>query len=265
LKLTRDARRYLETDKLWLYYTWGRLVSGIRQPTKQTRLWTHRHGLVDDSGQPFHLVLSRLRKTQKAEWYVKTRGQLEQFAVGHTPQIAATHYANIPALRHIHEQTIADGLADALDTAMNPRLILPEAEEMFRADPVRADLPLPPDEVIAFLDGAQDLWLASCSGFYNSPFTTKGSACPVPFWGCLECRNAVITSRKLPALINFLDFMLTQREMLTAIDWEAKFGRAHRRIVEQILPSFPESVVVAARTIAGSQVESIYLPPEAAA
>jgi hypothetical protein len=43
--------------------------------------------------------------------------------------------------------------------------------------------------------------LASCIGFYDSPFGTKGKACPVPFWGCLECRNAVITSRKLPALI----------------------------------------------------------------
>ena len=44
-----------------------------------------------------------------------------------------------------------------------------------RNAPASADLPVPPAEVIAFLDGAQDLWLASCSGFYASPFGNKGS------------------------------------------------------------------------------------------
>ena len=81
-----------------------------------------------------------------------------------------------------------------------------------RKAPAKADLPVPPAEVIAFLDGAQDLWLASCSGFYASPFGKKGQACPVPFWGCLDCGNAVITSRKLPSLIAFLEFMVAQRE-----------------------------------------------------
>jgi hypothetical protein len=51
------------------------------------------------------------------------------------------------------------------------------------------------------------------------------------------------SSRKLPALINFLQFMVAQRKTLTSGDGEEKFGRAYQRIEEQILPSFPETVV----------------------
>jgi hypothetical protein len=75
----------------------------------------------------------------------------------------------------------------------------------------------------------------------------------------------VITSRKLPALIAFLNFMTVQRESLTAADWSAKFARAYRRIAEQILPAFPEADVLAARAIATNTASVLYLPPEAGA
>jgi hypothetical protein len=58
---------------------------------------------------------------------------------------------------------------------------------------------------------------------------------------------------------------VSQRDALAAGDWAAKFGRAHRRITEQILPAFPATVVAAARTIAQSQSGLLYLPPEATA
>ena len=263
LRLSARARRHAETDRLWVYCTSFGLITpkDLRYPTQR---FIERHGIVDDKGDALHLALSRLRKTQKAEWYVKTEGQMERFAVGHMPEIAANHYADIPALRHVHERAIADGLQDALDAALKPRLIPPE-EEAIRADPTISDLSAIPEEVVAFVDGSQDLWLASCTGFYDSPFGTKGKACPVPFWGCLECRNAVITSRKLPALIAFVDFMIAQRAELMASDWAVKFGRAYKRITEQILPSFPEAVVAASRLIAASRADVLYLPPEAGA
>ncbi len=264
LRLSARARRHAETDRLWVYCTSFGLITpkDLRHPAQR---FIEQHGIVDDNGDALHLEPSRLRKTQKAEWYVKTEGQMERFAVGHTPEIAATHYADIPALRHVHEQAVADGLQDALAAALKPRLIPPEEEEAIRADPTISDLPVMPEEVVAFLDGNQDLWLASCTGFYDSPFGAKGKACPVPFWGCLECRNAVITSRKLPALIAFVDFMIAQRAELMASDWAVKFGRAYKRITEQILPSFPEAVVAASRVIAASRADVLYLPPEAGA
>lgn len=266
LTLTANARRFLATDDLWISYNRkARFVGGIRHPKDQISAWVARHDIRDDHGAPLRLVLSRLRKTQKAEWYVKTQGQLEQFAVAHTTEIAARHYADIPALRHIHEQTVEDALEDALGRALQPRLITPDEEASIRVDPATADLPMPSAEVTDFLDGKQDLWLASCSGFYKSPFGKVGQPCPVPFWGCLACSNAVITSRKLPALIAFLNFMQAQREVLTVDDWSAKFSAPTYRITEQILPAFPDAVVCAARSIAAQQANLLYLPPEVSA
>ena len=58
---------------------------------------------------------------------------MRDFAIGHTPEVAARHYADIPALRHIHEQTIADGLQDALLSALTP-LILPPEDERYLSE-----------------------------------------------------------------------------------------------------------------------------------
>ena len=265
LSLTARARRRVGTDALWVYACkWG-LRDSVHCPKRISQYFVRQHDLLDDAGRPLNLEFHRLRKTHKAEWYIKTQGQLDEFAVGHSIGVAANHYADIPALRHVHEQTVADALKDALDDALKATIILPVDEQEIREDPRDTGIPNMPEEVVAFLDGAQDVWLASCSGFYASPFASKGQPCPVPFWGCLECTNAVITGRKLPALIAFLDFIVAQREVLSAADWSTKFRRAHRRIAEQILPAFPDADVAAARAVARASFDAIYLPPEARA
>ena len=227
--------------------------------------FVRRHQLTDDEGEPLNLQLSRLRKTQKAEWYIKTNGQLDAFAIGHSLEVAANHYADIPALRRIHEETVAEALHDAAEAALKPRIVTPETEARLRADPATSDLPVAKTKTAAFLDGEQDVWLASCSGFYKSPFARKGEPCPNAFWGCLECENAVITSRKLPSLIAFMTFMTAQREVLAGTDWAMKFGHAYRRIAEQILPAFPDTDVAAAKAIAADRTDLFHLPPEAGA
>ena len=143
-----------------------------------------------------------------------------------------------------------------------PTIIDPVQEARIRAggDECR-DVP-GTEGVASVLDGEQDVWLAGCASFYDSPFGRQGEACPSPFWTCLECRNAVITTRKLPALIAFETFMAEQREALSQADWEARFGRAWRRIREQILPAFPKAVVASAREDAASTGDLIYLPAE---
>jgi hypothetical protein len=75
----------------------------------------------------------------------------------------------------------------------------------------------------------------------------------------------VITARKLPALIAFDAFMIEQRSTMDADTWSARFGRAHRRIVGQILPAFPPQIVAEARVVAAADTEPglLYLPPEA--
>jgi len=267
LQWTAPARSRLGADTLWVHCAWGRLTPRILSMKEAVVSWTGRHGILDEQGQPFRLNLTRLRKTHKAAWYRRTGGQLDRFAVGHSVAVAANHYADIPALRHLHEATIADAMSDALDAALLPCVLSSDEEAAVRADPDQAiGLPVSGAAGIqSLLSGEQDVWLASCGGFYKSPFSAEGEACPSPFWGCLECSNAVITARKLPALLAFLTFIRAQRQTLSEGDWATKFGRVHGRIAGQILPRFSDAEIERARQVAASDAALIYLPPEAGA
>ncbi len=262
IKLTKRARRYLDTDALWVFWDGQRLRSG-KTSRDAVKAFAANNGLTSDDGDILNLELSRLRKTHKAERYLRTHGQLDDFAVGHSVPVAANHYADIPALRHVHEQTIAEALQDAFEDALKPRLVHPNDEmadgnSIGTSDPTNARSVDP-----TIVDGASDVWLAHCGGFYTSPFGPKGVACPSPFWGCLECKNAVITVRKLPALIAFENFMVNQRTVLEAEEWSKRFGRAYYRITAQILPAFPEETIDEARKLALTAGEDlIYLPAE---
>ncbi|KOX56244.1 hypothetical protein ADL19_11290 [Streptomyces purpurogeneiscleroticus] len=255
IALTERARRHSGSDRLWVLWT----IDGLRPANEEggqgIAAFVEHYHLIDDDGAPLRLRLSRLRKTYKAEWYRRTNGQLEQFAVGHSIGVAARHYADIPALRHVHEQTLADAFHDALDAALKPRIDASEREDLVVE---WQELPPATDE--------QDVWLARCGSFYESPFTEAGKPCPTPFWGCLECENAVITERKLPALIAFQSFMADQRTVLDAGEWSIKFGRPWHRITKQILPAFAPQVVEAARArIDAEGATLLYLPVEATA
>lgn len=266
IQWTATARGHLGSEQLFPYYCRGRLTDVVLPMQSARKVWVKHHRLQDDDGKPLKLCLSRLRKTHKAAWYRKTGGQLRRFAVGHTVEVAANHYGDIPALRPIHEATIAEALMDAVEDALQPTVLTPEAEANVLAAPSSAQPGFPEGmatDASALLAGEQDLWLASCSGFYSSPFANSGEACPVPFWGCLECRNGVITTRKLPALMAFLDFVMDQRKVLSEADWQVKFGRVHYRISAQILPQFSKTDLDAARSLAARQPTQIYLPPEA--
>jgi hypothetical protein len=259
---TSAAREHLIDDCLWVYHNVGGLRVGIVDLKHQLAAWACRHGIVDDDGKPLHLLLSRLRKTHKALWYTKTEGHMTRFAVGHTREVAARHYADLPSLRPLHEATVADAFREAVAAAM-PTVLAPTAEQALREAPEQAAPLMSPDTVAPLLDGEQDVWLAACAGFYRSPFAEAGSPCAQPFWGCLDCPNAVITARKLPAILAFLAFVEEQRRCLPASDWAAKFGRVHARITMQVLPAFSDAVVAEARRQMDD--ERLYLPPEARA
>lgn len=107
IQWTATARGHLKSEQLFTYYCRGRLTDVVLPMQSARKIWVKHHGLQDDDGKPLKLCLSRLRKTHKAAWYRKTGGQLRRFAVGHTVEVAANHYGDIPALRPIHEATIS--------------------------------------------------------------------------------------------------------------------------------------------------------------
>ncbi len=269
VQLTQRARSHFGISQLWVAFGHGHLYLphfSVTQRNGPIARFVTDHDLRDEQGQPLTLQLLRLRKTRRAERYLLGHGQLEDVARGvHTPQIAGDHYADIPALRHIHEATVVQALEEAL--RQTSAHILPPADvERLRRDPASAPphLSLEPEQVEALLAGEQDVWVAGCANFYASPFGKPGSACPVPVWGCLECPNAVITSRHLPTILLFLNRMISERERLEERAWVAQFGRAYARITRQILPAFPPDVVTAARAMLEATTPLLTLPPNLA-
>ncbi|QMU75975.1 hypothetical protein GXW83_09740 [Streptacidiphilus sp. PB12-B1b] len=264
LRLTAQVREVTGSPALWQYrQAAGVLCTRLSPPvaTSMATRFVAAHQL-SDHGEPLVLNLSRLRKTYKAAVYKATGGRMSAFVQGHSPDVAAAHYADIPSLRDLHEQAVADALQDALTDAQAPTVLTPQEEAQLAQHPNDADelLGIPAEDLAQFLSGESDLWLSSCRSFFDSPFGAKGKPCPVSFFACLGCGNAVITRRKLPAILAFLNHIEAERARMPAADWAARFGKAHQQILQLILPKFSEVDVLNAKAIAESSEPLLFLP-----
>ncbi|WP_431906649.1 hypothetical protein [Nonomuraea jabiensis] len=265
LRLTQSARDLTGSRSLWLHAGGHGIEESFatrRQLALITEAWMRRHGLdtmLDHGGVPVRLKLRRLRKTYKSRRYLESAGVLDDFAEGHTKRVAANHYANIEAHRELHEEAVEQGLRQALNVALAPPVVL--GEDGTRLDDGPEDLE--PEEVSAALSGHNDVWLAACKGFYDSPYAIKkGAGCPVAVWGCLECPNAVFTTRHLPSLLSFLAFTEQQRDDLSTAEWKARYGLASERIVTGIRPKFSHEQIRTAAAIAEAGGPHLTLPAQ---
>ena len=264
LRLTTPVREATGSSALWQFRTKDGILAtglsaGVASSAARSFVSTHR---LTDAGKPVDLRLSRLRKTHKAAVYKVTGGRMSAFVQGHSPDVAVAHYADIPSLRALHEQAVADGLQDALVDAQTPAILTPEEEERLTQRPTDAVelLGIPAEQLPPLLSGESDLWLSSCRSFFDSPFGVKGKPCPVSFFACLGCSNAVITRRKLPAILAFLNHIETERAKTPAAEWQARFGNAHQQILQLIIPRFNQRDVLDARAIAESSERLLFLP-----
>lgn len=265
LRLTQSARDLTGSRRLWLHAGDHGIEESFatrRQLGLLVAAWTRRHGLdtmPDRGGGPVRLHLGRLRKTYKSRRYLESGGVLDDFAEGHTKRVAAQHYADIEAHRELHEEAVEQGLRQALDVALAPPVVL--GEDGARLDDGPEELE--PGEVSAALSGQSDVWLASCKSFYDSPYAIKkGSGCPVAVWGCLECPNAVFTTRHLPSLLSFLAFTEQQRDEFPTAEWKARYGLAWERIVTGIRPKFTREQIRTATAIAEAGGPHLTLPAQ---
>ncbi|MGW1818067.1 hypothetical protein ACWCQM_31425 [Streptomyces sp. NPDC002125] len=264
LRLTKRARELFDSDALWCDVgRHGQVRASFDGPqgSAVSRQWMSEHGLdrlTDRDGRPVALDLRRVRKTVKSRQYLRAGGVLEDFASGHTRPVAAKHYADIGAHEETHEQAVEAGLEQALGAALSPPVVL--SDDGTRLDDGQAALTAL--EIESALSSEQDVWLASCRNFFASPFARKaGAACPVPVWGCLECPNAVFTSRHLPSLLSFLDFLGRQREEYSAAEWTARFGLAWDRVVHGVRARFSTRQIATAQAIAEADGDRLLLPP----
>ena len=252
-RLSEAARAMLGSDALWV----GASLEGPcaffergYELSYQLRSFSTRHllgELADRSGEPVRLDLRRLRKSVKSKSYLASGGILDHFATGHTKAVAAAHYGDIDAHHELHDQAVEDGLRQALDAALAPAVTATCGGAPLAA-PGASGEALSPAQAQAAHAPEQDVFLASCSDFHNSPFArAPGGPCPSAIWGCLSCPNAVFTERHLGSLVAFAAFVESQREELRADDWQARYGVSHRRIVTDIFPAFSPEVLAEAR------------------
>jgi hypothetical protein len=224
--------------------------------------WADRHGLgelTDRGGASVRLDLRRLRKTYKSRQYLRAAGVLDDFTQGHSKQVAARHYADIDAHRELHEQAIEAGLRQALEVALPPPVVADEQGKPLGD----VTAPLTPAQVRAALSQQSDVFLASCTDFHASPFArTTGSPCPVPIWGCLECPNAVYTTRHLPSLLAFAGFLHAQRDELPQAEWQARYGLTFDRITNGVIPKFTAEQITTARLIAEGNDGLLSIPAQ---
>lgn len=264
LRLTRRTRELIGSDALWCdvsgFGTARAPFDGLHAWSAVAREWMAEHGLdtlPDRGGVPVALDLRRVRKTYKSRQYLQAGGVLADFASGHTRAVAAKHYADIDAHHETHDQAVEAGLEQALGAALAPPVVV--SDDGGRLDD--GETALSTQEIETALSGEKDVWLASCRDFFASPFARKpGAACPVPAWGCLECPNAVFTSRHLPSVLSFLDFLERQREECSAAEWSVRFGLAWKRIVHGIRARFSTRQITTAQAIAEADGSRLLLP-----
>ncbi|MFJ2604451.1 hypothetical protein ACIO13_05585 [Streptomyces sp. NPDC087425] len=267
LRLTQRARSLEGVSDLWVTVSrrtgevTARFAGRVVVDTQYRRAWMSAHGIdvrQDKGGLPVTLDLRRLRKTYKSQQYLRAGGILPDFTSGHTSQVAGRHYADIGAHEEIHDQAVEAGLNQALAVALPPPVVLDDNGE--RLD--EGSIEIAPAAVRDALSGATDVWLSSCQDFFASPYATKpGAPCPVPPWVCLECPNAVFTTRHLPSVLSALATIEQQREEFSTADWQARFGQAHQRIINGVLARFSTAQIATARAIAEGDGARLALPP----
>ncbi|MFD9302990.1 hypothetical protein ACFWCB_09985 [Streptomyces sp. NPDC060048] len=266
LRLTQRARDMTGAGELWVLPSgttgvlaprFTRTVAVDTFPRRAFMAENKIDAMKDHDGGSVSLDLRRIRKTFKSRQYLRAGGILPDFVSGHSPGVAARHYADIAAHDEIHDQAVEAGLAEALAVTLPPPVVL--GEDGSRLDDGQEELS---SQVVQdVLSGATDVWLSSCMNFFASPYAAKkGAACPVPPWVCLECPNAVFTTRHLPAVLSMLDTIERQREEFSVPEWQARFGLAHERITTGVLNRFSTRQVTTARAIAEAGGPRFVLP-----
>jgi hypothetical protein len=267
LKITEPALPFIseaDRDHLWIGVLAGECAQGFCRISSASQIlsvyvrdFAARHELKDDDGKPLVLRLSRFRPTRLTKRY-RIAGNLAAARkdAKHLQAQTTVGYVNNPQTRHIHEQTIADAQQDFY-LHVSGKILTQSPDDPDQVEQAALKIETTTKRAKAILRGQQDVFIAACKDFYNRPGGPADTPCDRP-WACFMCRNAIWTSNTLPRLICFLEFIISQRNLLSGDDWVAKFGYPYRVITEHILPAFPPTTVEAARLAAPHQ--SFYAP-----
>jgi hypothetical protein len=261
LKLTESCHPHIpiaDRSYLWVglqprYADGFQRLHNIRLVDIEVKRFAVRNGLTGDDGQPLQLRLARLRTTYLTKRY-RAGGNLAAVSrdANHKQGKTTRGYIDNEQTRSIHEQTIADGISDFYNS-IRGRILTQHPDDPEQVENAARIVETTIKHAESMLRGEQDTWIATCKDFYNRPGGLSNTPCDRP-WACFTCRNAYWTSRTLPRLINFFNFIVEQRGKLSADDWKAKFGLPYEAITIYILPAFPKEVVDQARLTAEAEL-----------
>lgn len=219
--------------------------------------WISKHELETDVGEALKISFRSTRKTKITNAY-KEKGNLAKVsndAMHRNSSTTVKHYIDLEATNDFHEQTIENVINGIVDDCKGVVI----NDDIESADSLLIANKLNSTNAVAknIIKGEQDVFIASCKDFYNSPHGKPNTPCELP-WGCFTCSNAIWTSRILPRLVLFFDFIVEQKKGLSDIDWEAKFKIPYIILKYKIFVKFDDETMAWARR--ASEENTMYIP-----
>jgi len=221
-------------------------------------------GLKDRNGNPLKYS-SNINRTTYLQQRYKATGSLAYVshrAAKHHGRngltTTANNYLTGEHTEHLHNESIRNAQLCALDQCMETKIIATSlSNKEDDIDLIQSTTGTDRESATNVASGKQDVFIAQCKNFYDSPYSKKGMPCSEP-WGCFTCKNAIWTSSILPRLLSFLDFIKDQRKLLGEEDWNNKFGMPWIVITREILPRFGDDKISHARALV--EVNPIHQP-----
>jgi hypothetical protein len=265
IKITERSERFAtEEDKqyLWLGLSMhGNTINRADQWGLVANKFVKKHNLRDSKGQLLNLDRRRLRKTFYACLDKKYQGAVNVISgANQSAQVAADHYLDANEETELISKTIEEAQMGMVNKAKQSLCTIIKDPDPDNID-IRDLLELSTDKATALLQTEQDdVFVAKCKDFYNSPYSEKGKPCQAAVWECLFCPLAVITPSKLPNILTLQDHINKALDSMSIDEWRQRYGSAHQVIKNDILPQFSDQVISAARQHA--QEKELYFAPE---
>ena len=179
--------------------------------------WSERAGVTDEQGRP--LSVRRLRRTQQVISEVpkhNTRNTHWNTYLRDDPQ---TLVKARDAILRLQTRVVGDVRAHErqLRTLNAAELSAPSAE-------VARQTNMPEESVELLRAGELDTCWVACRCITDSPFADPGEQCPMSFFTCFLCPNAIMTPEHLPQVIALRDEIVARTRHLTDEEWQAEVG-----------------------------------------
>ncbi|MFT3856554.1 MAG: hypothetical protein QM742_03245 [Aquabacterium sp.] len=217
--------------------------------------WCERNELKDASGKILQISSVKLRVTYLSRKYIQ-HGQLSKVSNDAVHSLADTTvgYVANSSTKHIHDQTVRDGVNDAIAIVQKP-VILPTNNPIEGSN----ELSAPVEKVRAILKGEMDVLFNACKDVFNRPGGAPNTLCDRT-WECFGCGNTVITRHVLPRVFAYLNHAESMKAELGEVEWKSMFSRAVDLIYADVLPRFSQNVLENAKRAATTQ--QFYIPIE---